>query len=604
MYEVGGLRQPADAEADNLEAFDAVALFTQTARRAHRAFVLTPQAGPHAARICRLVEGVPLAVELAAAWLPARTCREIAAEIEGTLDTMRTSLRNVPERHRSLRAAFEHSWRLLAEGERGALRRLSLFAGSFTGEAARRVAEASPEALAALADKSLLRREAPGRYAIHRMIQEYAAEKLGAAPQERQAVEARHGDYYSRFLQERADWLRGARQAEALETLAVEIENVRLAWRRAVEQGRVEAIHRALTSLGAFYSLRSWYQEGADAFALAVEAVRAGGPLTRQRAIVLGACLAWQGHFAHQLGRHQKARQLLRQSLDSLPADAPRERAFSLYTLGQIASFGLNDYRQGGRLFGQSLAFYEALGDAYGRAQALDGLGDVAARQGRHEEARRRYEEGLALRREIGDRWGISVSLGSLGGLAGRLGDYDEARRRFEESLVISRTLENPRGVAACLHNLSTVAYLQGDYEEARRLRRETLEICREIGYRWGVAGALKSLGDVARQMGDYAEARRYLRDSLALLEEQGDRRSRANWTKPTGRCWQRSKPGSRRWARCTTPANSAPPWVKRWPWPARPTSTWTAKRPGSRSRRIDRRQQRRCTLSCGWWTI
>jgi tetratricopeptide (TPR) repeat protein len=319
---------------------------------------------------------------------------------------------------------------------------------------------------------------------------------------------------------------------DALEAVGVEIENVRLTWQLAVARGDVEALGRSLGSLGTFYAIRSWHQEGVRAFSQATERLAQGqsvAPSSGQREIVLGALLAWQGHFVYQLGRYDEAQRLLEQSLNTLnPHGVRREKAFSLYTLAQIQCFGLNDYQEAEKLFQESLALYEILEDRYGRAQALDGLGDVAARQGKHDEARRCYETGLALRREIGDRWGISVSLGSLGGLAGRLGDYDEARQRFEESLTIGRGLENPQGIAASLHNLSTVAYLQGDYVEAKRLRLETLEICREIGYRWGVASALKSLGDVACRLGKYDEARRFLQESLDILKETGDRRSQA----------------------------------------------------------------------------
>ena len=536
VYEIEGLPWPAATIEEGLEEYAAVSLFVQTARRAQRRFALSEREAPCVARICRIVEGLPLAVELAAAWIPVRTCSEMATEIEHNLDILATTLRNVPARHRSLHAAFEHSWGLLSAQERGALGRLSLFPGGFEEEAARQIADTPPATLAALVVKSLLRRDASGRYEMHRLLQQYAQEKLDAEPAARRRVEARYRDYYSRFLEEREAWLQGTRQAEALEAIGARIENVRLAWRLASEGGDVEALARSLTSLGMFLAIRCWNQEGVALFGQAVAHIQRdatpgdeAGPRDRRQDIVLGRLLAWQGHFASQLGRYREAQELLEKSLEILSAHgAEQERAFSLYTLAQILCHGQNDYPAAEQLFQESLPLYEAEGDRYGRAQALDGLGDVSVRQGRHDEARAYYEGGLALRREIGDRWGLAVSLGSLGGLAGRRGAYDEARRWFEESLAISRDLDNPRGIAACLHNLSTIAYLQEDYVESRRLRLETLDICRQIGYRWGIASSLKSLGDVACRLEDPAGALRYLGESLTLLREDGDRRGQA----------------------------------------------------------------------------
>jgi predicted ATPase/DNA-binding SARP family transcriptional activator/Tfp pilus assembly protein PilF len=536
IYQVEGLACPSEPEPAYLEAFDAVSLFVQTARRGNRKFHLSTEMAPAVSHICRLVEGMPLAVELAAAWVPVRTCEEVASEIEHNLDSLETTLRNVPSRHRSLRATFEHSWALLSEPERAALCGLSLFPGCFEGKAAEFVTGASCQTLAALLDKSLLRRDGPGCYEMHSLIQQFAQEALRTDPAERQGAEDRFCDYYSRFLLDREAWLRGSRQAEALTGIAAGMDSARLMWRLASTCGDVEALGRALTSLGMFYAIRCWNQEGVHAFGQAAggldaasQAGRRRGDGSGQQDVVRGGLLAWQGYFAHQLGRHRDAQALLESSLALLRRHpSPRETAFSLCTLGQIHCQGQSNYQEAERCFAESLVLYEAEGDRYGRAQSLDGLGDIAARQGRHDEAQRYYEQGLALRREIGDLWGISTSLGSLGGLAGRQGAYDEARRWFEESLAISRDLEDARGTAACLHNLSTVAYLQEDYEEARRLRQETLDICRQIGYRWGIASALKSLGDVAFRLGEHAQAVRYLEGSLALLEEEGDRRSQA----------------------------------------------------------------------------
>jgi predicted ATPase/DNA-binding SARP family transcriptional activator/Tfp pilus assembly protein PilF len=537
VYEVDGLAHPTDPAAEDIQGYSAIALFVQTARRAQRKFLLTEQESPHVVRICQMVEGMPLAVELAAAWTPVRTCEEMARGLERNLDALTTRLRNAPQRHRSLRAAFEHSWNLLPERERAVFRDLSVFRGGFVEEAAVEVAGASPQALSALVDKSLLRRDGSGRLGLHRLLRQYAEEKLQDMPAQQQLVEDRLCEYYAGFLQQRGAWLRAAKQMEALEEIAAEIDNVRLAFQLGWARARVAALDRSVTSLGTFYAIRSWHQEGARVFGWAVENLSATSPRLQEGSgdvqdvgdAVLGECLAWLGHFRHQLGDHEAAQVLLERSLEILGRyEAGEKHAFSLYTLGQILYFGKNNYPEAVQRFKEGLALYQILNDAYGEAQCLDGLGDVAARQGDHELAQSHYERALALRRQIGDLWGISISLGSLGGLAGRLGRYPEALARFEESLAICQRLENQRGVAASLHNLSTLAYLQEEYAEAKRLRQEALDICRQIGYRWGIASSLKSLGDVAGRLGEYDQAMRHLGDSLALLQEEGDRRSQA----------------------------------------------------------------------------
>lgn len=534
VYELEGLRVPECPQDDDLETFSAVALFVLTARRARRQFLLSEETAADVVRICQLVEGLPLAVELAAAWMATHSGEEVIREIERNLDLLSTSMRNMPERHRSLRAAFEHSWDLLSERERAAFARMCLFQGGCEANAARQVTGAPAGLLAGLVDKSLVRRNAGGRYELHRLVRQYGAEKLDEMPQHRNEAERLLCEYYARFVHDRAGELRGGKQVEALAAIAAEIENVRLAWQLALGSGNVEAMGRSLAGLGTFYAIRSWHQEGAQAFGRAADGLvgrqaelEANAPAAE--AAVLEACLAWQGYFVHQLGEIDRAQELVERSLEALPRHgARREKAFSLLALAQILCFGRNEYAEAERLYRESLDLYQGLGDLYGSAQALDGLGDIAARQGKHDEAQACYEEGLALRREIGDLWGLSASLGSLGGLAGRRGAYDEAQRWFEESLQIGRALDNLRGVAASLHNLSTLAYLRQEYGTAKRLRRETLEICRQIGYRWGIASSLKSLGDVAYRLGEYGEARRFLSESLVILEESGDRRSQA----------------------------------------------------------------------------
>src|SRR6266545_4062733 len=181
LMDLDGLPVPQDVEASSVERSSAVQLFVQTARRMQADFALSPATSPSVVRICQLVAGTPLAIELAAAWVRSQSCVEIARALEQSLEQLATTMRDVPARHRSMRAVFEHSWRLLSDAEQGVLRRLAVFRGGMEADAAEQVAGATSSLLAALVDKSLLRRNGAGRYDLHELVRQYAGEQLEAA---------------------------------------------------------------------------------------------------------------------------------------------------------------------------------------------------------------------------------------------------------------------------------------------------------------------------------------------------------------------------------------------------------------------------------------
>jgi predicted ATPase len=207
-----------------------------------------------------------MGLELAATWVRLMSCREIVREIEQNRDFLATTLRNVPERHRSLRAVFEHSWQLLSESERAVLQKLAIFRGGFRREAAEAVADASLLMLSALVDKSLLKHTLAGRYEIHELLRQFSQEKLGEDPGQEERTRDRHCRYYADFLNKREADLRGDRDKEVLEELEAEIDNVRAGWRWAVAHKNEEMVEKYLASLEFFYYVRGWYQEAVETF--------------------------------------------------------------------------------------------------------------------------------------------------------------------------------------------------------------------------------------------------------------------------------------------------------------------------------------------------
>ncbi len=309
VLELQGLAVPQPHAHTEPAAAPALTLFAEHAERVNRAFRLSPANEATVATICQLVDGLPLGIELAAAWTRLLTLDEIAQELTRGLDTAHLSPRTLPARHHSLRAVVEHSWQLLSTEERTALRQLSVFQGGFTRAAAAQVADAHLHVLANLVDKSLLRRGVSGRYDLHEVIRQYADTRLQEHADELAATGTRHAAYYLRLVAEREQRLKGAEQAQATEEISAEIDNVRVAWRWAAVQGPRDELERAGEVLQWFYEVRGWFGEGTALFAQAVEHVRstrAAGDGNAWRR-TLGRLLGNYGYLATRQGASAEA---------------------------------------------------------------------------------------------------------------------------------------------------------------------------------------------------------------------------------------------------------------------------------------------------------
>jgi predicted ATPase len=254
VYEVRGLAYPLSEAETHIESYGAVQLFVQNARRAQFSFSLTPIHKPAVSRICRMVDGMPLGIELASAWVRVLSCDQIACEIERSLDILETPARNIEPRHRNVRAVFEPTWNRLSTEESNVFKKLSVFRGGFTREAAEHVAGASLRTLSALVDKSLLRLDEHGRYGLHELLRQYGQEQLNTSPQTREETLDAHCTYYMSLMSEcEEEMVFLGRQKEAAEKINEELDNLRIAWRRAVEQGRFEDMAKAAEGLWGFY---------------------------------------------------------------------------------------------------------------------------------------------------------------------------------------------------------------------------------------------------------------------------------------------------------------------------------------------------------------
>jgi predicted ATPase/DNA-binding SARP family transcriptional activator len=401
----GSSAEDGRGEPDDVARYSAVQLFLYSAGRVRPGLELTAEDLTHVARICHLVQGIPLGILLAAAWMGMFTPAEIAAQISGdigqSLDFLEVGWRDVPPRHRSIRAVFDRSWNLLPDCEQEVFQGLSVFRGGFTLQAAQQVAGVSSHQLMALVDRSLLHRASTGRYEVHELLRQYMAEKLDQSPSANEAVHDRHSAYYAAALQQWEVDLKSDRQQTALAEIEADLENVRAAWNWAVERGQMARVEEAMDGLCLFHDLRVRYWEGEAVCQMVTRRLMTSAErltVSRDESRVFVRALAWQGHFSRQLERIECARQLLRQGLTLLDGSdaAGLEKAFLLLEMGHIAV--VSDRVEARRLYEQSLALYQALGDRWWTANALGALGELAHSLGAYSEASQWCEESPALR--------------------------------------------------------------------------------------------------------------------------------------------------------------------------------------------------------------
>jgi len=528
ILEMRGLAYPGPGRIANLESYPAVQLFLQVARRNRVGLELTPTDWLAVVRICQMLEGMPLGIELAAPWVRMLSCSEIAAEIERNLDFLTTSQRGTPERHRSLRAAFEHSWHLLGAREQEVFARLAVFRAGFTREAAEQVAGATLADLMALVDRSLVYREPAGRFGLHEVLRTYAAEKLSLSPQAEQEVRSRHSACYLELLARVGEDLKGDEQQAAVALLEREMPNLQLAWQHALKVGDWAGVRQALLNWTLFMEMGPRKRESTQAARAAIAAVRKAlareGPSPELEAL-LGFLLASWRYHAMTLDPGEPPEPLIEESM-ALARRLPECREKGLiFLLNGIHSPVLAP-AEAIALVRESLAIFEALGDRWAAAMAQIVLGD-ALMLGADDPAAARpfYEAAHAGCRALGNRWGEAMGLVGLALVAQRERQHLEALEFGRESLAVYRDLGNPWRVLGTLDLLTQVATEIGDAATVRACLEESLEFLEQTGTCSEAVRTLSRLAVLARADGDIAATRGYLERARALCLETGDAR-------------------------------------------------------------------------------
>ncbi|NTU78781.1 MAG: tetratricopeptide repeat protein [Chloroflexales bacterium] len=531
VYPVAGLGYPDAATllpevGEASAAYGAIHLFFSYARRAQASFAPAAADLAEIAQICRLLDGLPLGLELAAPWIQSMTCREIADEIARDLNFLQASLPHLPERHRSLRAVFAHTWQGLAPDEREVLRCMSVFQGGCLREAAEQVAGASLASLQALASKALLRREGSGRYTLHELVRQFAHEQLQRTPGTAAQLRDRHCAYYTQLLERLAPLVRGGRQTAALTQIEADITNIRAAWQWASDRRDMASIARALECLWDFYEQRCAFREGASLFEAAGRALgRPDAPPqpddAGERESVRALRLAGQGDLCARAGAMTPGVDLMLRGVATLRSAARREsRKEALASAFLSYAYLLQGGYQGARARAQeALPIYAAHGDPWGLATCFLVLGGSAAGEGRLTEAEYFLTEAVRTCRRDGVRNERHIATTYLAEIALARGDYAQAMRLLAENRALhqEQAITCPHMTAAMLLQEGQLARAHGRLDEALGYIQRGVAIYRDHGVQPG--GFLPALGGIYRLKGDHEQAQAVLQDSLSVAQ-------------------------------------------------------------------------------------
>jgi predicted ATPase/transcriptional regulator with XRE-family HTH domain len=517
VFETHGLPVPKDPQTKSIIQGTSIELFVQRARRAHAGFSAATDDLPTIVRICELVDGIPLAIELAAGWVRTLTCEEIAGEIEHGLDILQTSTRDLPTRHRSMRAVFDHSWKLLNDEEQSILCQLSIFKGGFSREAAEQVAGAALSDLSTLITKSLIQRSSTGRYDLHELIQQYTFEQLANRHAVHKVAEARHGQYFLKYLSREDMRLRSSTQQEALVEVTAEIDNIREALEWALAHHEFTLIEESLRAYTTFYDILGWAQEALDYLGRVRDAMEAKSSLSASEQVALAHVLTCRSLFAYRTSQYEEANIMLDHSFDILrPLNEPGILVEALTFLG-IISLTAGNLVEALELFKEGLQVATDHGDQWYAALCLTEIVDVNMFLGEVSNDLEQFRSVVEAWRKTGDPRFTAFGLNclSLGAIA--VGKYEEARAASEESIAINRLVGDRWGLGISYRGLGLVAQAQNKHPEAIVSLRRSLQIFTELGSHWDVARTLSDIAQSTFAIGNDSEAGLLWRESLRL---------------------------------------------------------------------------------------
>jgi tetratricopeptide (TPR) repeat protein len=467
-----------------------------------------------------------LGIELAAAWVRTLPMSEIAAEIAHDLNFLSSSTRDIPERHRSLRVVFDHSWSLLLPIEQRALRQLSAFRGGFTREAAQEVAETLLPILNSLLDKSLLRRSELARYDFLELVRIYAAAHLADKPEEETSVRERHSRFYLSLICDAGSDLHNGRQTEALDWISSELANIRSAWAWAIEHNQIGLLSEAAQSMWYFYELRNYYREGEAVFGYAAEVVRRSleGLQTElpeadreKNTCALGQFLMFQAYFVMRLGKLEEAKTICEASIFSLRLVHDCEALAHALTYYAVLNWTIGNLNLAWTLLQESLPLSREYGSPWQFSLFTGIMGNVAYERGDYEHSYRLLSEAFESSKIIGDPRLTGFIAAYLGRTALKVNRTSEIEWILWDAAQLTQESGDRFGYGLILEQLALAAQAKRDFTVAQQLFEASVNIFHEIGDVWYLSRALTSFGDFRRSLGDLTQATEYFKQAIKL---------------------------------------------------------------------------------------
>jgi predicted ATPase/DNA-binding CsgD family transcriptional regulator len=497
IIQVGGMDFPFQKDSKDILDYDAATLFSQSASKVLPGFDPSAEELHRIAEICQIVQGMPLAIELAAAWLQILSIDEITKELEKGFDILSTDVRDTPERHRSIRAVFDHSWYLLNPSEKKVFKYLSVFRGGFTRDAAQQVSGATLQELMGLVNKSFLSLDPDsGRLEVHELLRQYAEEHLSKSPDVRASAQEAHAAYYAEFMEQRWQQVKGDRQLLALDEIEVDIENIRSAWRYFLYQGNAQKLWKFIIALWYVYWIRWWNLAGMELFAEAVSVLEEAN--NKEITAVKALALSMKTYFMAWLGLSEQGYLLAKEGVRTLQ-QCTHPQALWFAHLGVLVN-------------------------AY-----------FLHRSAEESEA---VEKMITIAGEIDDKWLSAYTLFAASMVAVVNEDFVAAKQYAESELEIDEEIGNVIDSTLPLIVLGHVAFVDNELDTARGYYLRCLNISEEVRFHYAIQMSSKYLGKVILSMGEIGEAEKYLVQSLIITKEIGFVRDLINLYYEFARLW------------------------------------------------------------------
>ncbi len=489
IYELKGLSYPSVEQTpieptEPIEVYESVQLFLRTARHVNANFSLSKENQSAILNICQLLEGSPLTIELAAGWSRLLNPQEIEVELRQNLDMLESTWSDLPERHRSGRAVFEHSWDLLNPSEQALLKKLSVFRGGFSKAAAQNIAGTNLRTLLALLNKSLLRRDSEERFLRHVLVQQYSEEKLALDTELETATKQTHAEYFANFVTEPPTNLGNDDQLSYVKQLELEHVNIRSAldWQLKQEgPAAIQASFNFCNNMSFFWERQCYFEEASD--------------------------------YLKKL--HTK--------IKTEGSEEQQTKTLAL-VLKQIAFFAYlrSDYTETLEHLEPALKLFLEHEDLAGQCDAYWILASVDILQGKHHETEYSSYRSLELAKEIEDSYREARALARLGGIYERLGKHEEAYDYLEQGWKIFKTLNNARGIVDCLYNMALIRFFKEDFSTAQQFTKEAAKIAETTNYKMRLTDSKNLFGNIATNLENFDEATSYFDEALHLAQSIG----------------------------------------------------------------------------------